>query len=120
MEEAVLERGVPFLGICVGMQLLAERGEEYGSHEGLGWITGAVRLIERDDPAIKVPLMGWNDVILARPHPLVVPGEAYFLHSYPFAVADAAHAISRTDRGVPLVTALGRYHITAVQFNHHK
>src|SRR3546814_898701 len=60
MEEAVLERGVPFLGICVGMQLLAERGEEYGSHEGLGWIPGAVRLIERDDPALKVPHMGWN------------------------------------------------------------
>src|SRR3546814_1300 len=75
MEEAVLERGVPFLGICVGMQLLAERGEEYGSHEGLGWIPGAVRLIERDDPAIKVPHMGWNDVRLARPHPLVVPGD---------------------------------------------
>src|SRR3546814_9302306 len=77
MEEAVLERGVPFLGICVGMQLLAERGEEYGSHEGLGWIPGAVRLIERDDPAIKVPHMGWNDVRLARPHPLVVRSEEH-------------------------------------------
>src|SRR3546814_1934312 len=80
------------------MQLLAERGEEYGSHEGLGWITGAVRLIERDDPAIKVPHMGWNDVRLARPHPLVVPGEAYFLHSYHFEAADEAHVFARTDR----------------------
>src|SRR3546814_2998154 len=77
------------------MQLLAERGEEYGSHEGLGWIPGAVRLIERDDPAIKVPHMGWNDVRLARPHPLVVPGEAYFLHSYHFEAADEAQVFAR-------------------------
>src|SRR3546814_21167934 len=73
------------------MQLLAERGEEYGSHEGLGWIPGAVRLIERDDPAIKVPHMGWNDVRLARPHPLVVPGEANFLPRYHFEADDEAH-----------------------------
>src|SRR5690606_18120847 len=84
LEERVLQGGAPFLGICVGMQLLAERGLEYGSTPGLGWIEGEVRLIERTDPAIKVPHMGWNDVS-PLPHQngaqLVVPGEAYFLHS---------------------------------------
>src|SRR3546814_3673338 len=120
MEEAVLERGVPFLGICVGMQLLAERGEEYGSHEGLGWIPGAVRLIEWDDPAIKVPHMGWNDVRLARPHPLVVPGEAYFLHSSHFEAADETQVFERNDHGGILVAAGGRDNIIGVQFHPEK
>ena len=120
MEEAVLGSGVPFLGVCVGMQLLAERGEEHGSHEGLGWIPGAVRLIEREDPSIKVPHMGWNDVMLARPHPLLVPGEAYFLHSYHFDAADGAHVLARTDHGGPLVAAVGRDNIMGVQFHPEK
>lgn len=120
MEEAVLERGVPFLGVCVGMQLLAERGEEHGNHEGLGWIPGTVRLIERDDPAIKVPHMGWNDVTIARPHPLLVPGEAYFLHSYHFDAADEGHVLARTDHGGPLVAAVGRDNIIGVQFHPEK
>ena len=120
MEEAVLERGVPFLGICVGMQLLAQRGEEHGSHEGLGWIGGTVRMIEPKGPAIKVPHMGWNDVTLARPHPLLVAGEAYFLHSYHFDVADPAEEIARTDHGGPLVAAIGRDNIIGVQFHPEK
>jgi imidazole glycerol-phosphate synthase subunit HisH len=81
LEKRVRVDGVPFLGICVGMQLLADSGEEHGTHAGLGWIGGTVRLMEPADPAAKIPHMGWNDVRPATPHPLVVPGEAYFLHS---------------------------------------
>lgn len=120
MEEAVLDRGVPFLGVCVGMQLLAERGEEHGSHEGLGWIPGTVRIIEPRDTAIKVPHMGWNDVILAKNHPLLVEGEAYFLHSYHFDAVEASHVLARTDHGGPLVAAVGRDNIIGAQFHPEK
>ena len=120
MEEAVLDRGVPFLGVCVGMQLLAERGEEHGSHEGLGWIPGTVRMIEPRDPVIKVPHMGWNDVILAKNHPLLVEGEAYFLHSYHFDAVEASNVLARTDHGGPLVAAVGRDNIIGAQFHPEK
>ena len=76
--------GVPFLGICVGMQLMAEAGEELGVHAGLGWIAGRVRRIEPATMTTKIPHMGWNDVVPARAHPLIERGEAYFLHSYAF------------------------------------
>ena len=120
MREAVFDRGQPFLGICVGMQLLAEAGEEFGRHEGLGWIPGTVRLMERDDPTIKVPHMGWNDVVLARPPPLAVAGEAYFLHSYHFEAGDPADVIATTDHGGPLVAAIGRDTLLGVQFHPEK
>lgn len=120
MEAAVLEGGKPFLGICVGMQLLADAGEEFGQHDGLGWIGGTVRLIERDDSTIKIPHMGWNDVIPARPHPLIEPGEAYFLHSYQFEVADPVHLLATTDHGGPLTAAVGRDNIVGVQFHPEK
>ncbi|MCW2363359.1 MULTISPECIES: imidazole glycerol phosphate synthase subunit HisH [Sphingobium] len=120
MHEAVFEVGRPFLGICVGMQLLADAGEEFGRHEGLGWIPGTVRRIERDDPAIKIPHMGWNDVVGACAHPLVEPGEAYFLHSYHFEAAEAAHVVATTDHGGPLVAAVGKDNILGVQFHPEK
>ena len=120
MREAVFEGGRPFLGICVGMQLLADAGEEFGRHAGLGWIAGTVRRIERADPAIKVPHMGWNDVTPARPHDLVQPGEAYFLHSYHFAADDPAAIVATTDHGGPLVAAVGRDNILGVQFHPEK
>ncbi|MCW2348931.1 glutamine amidotransferase [Sphingobium sp. B7D2B] len=120
MHEAVFEVGRPFLGICVGMQLLADAGEEFGRHEGLGWIPGTVRRIERDNPAIKIPHMGWNDVVGARAHPLVEPGEAYFLHSYHFEAAEAAHVVATTDHGGPLVAAVGKDNILGVQFHPEK
>ncbi|MBU0556159.1 MAG: imidazole glycerol phosphate synthase subunit HisH [Alphaproteobacteria bacterium] len=120
MHEAVFEVGRPFLGICVGMQLLADAGEEFGRHEGLGWIPGTVRHIERADPAIKIPHMGWNDVVAARAHPLIEPGEAYFLHSYHFEAADAAHVVATTDHGGPLVAAVGKDNILGVQFHPEK
>ena len=120
MHEAVFDVGRPFLGICVGMQLLADAGEEFGRHEGLGWIPGTVRHIERSDPAIKIPHMGWNDVVAARAHPLIEPGEAYFLHSYHFEAADAVHVVATTDHGGALVAAVGRDNILGVQFHPEK
>ncbi|MCH4152602.1 MAG: imidazole glycerol phosphate synthase subunit HisH [Sphingobium sp.] len=120
MTEAVEQRGVPFLGICVGMQLLADSGEEFGNHDGLGWIPGAVRLMEPADPGIKVPHMGWNDVTPTVPHPLIVPGEAYFLHSYHFAASDPAHILATSEHGGPIVAAVGRDTIIGVQFHPEK
>lgn len=127
MVEAMTERvhvgGAPFLGICVGMQLLAERGLEFGTHPGLGWIPGEVRLIAPSDPAIKVPHMGWNDVALlphAHGHAVIDEGEAYFLHSYHFAASDPQHVAAMTDHGGGLVAAVARDNIIGVQFHPEK
>ena len=120
MNEAVGARGVPFLGVCVGMQLLADAGEEFGRHQGLGWIPGIVRLIEPADPAIKVPHMGWNDVRLIGAPPLLEAGEAYFLHSYHFVADNDAHVAAVTDHGGPLVAAVARDTIIGCQFHPEK
>ncbi|MCJ2186622.1 imidazole glycerol phosphate synthase subunit HisH [Novosphingobium beihaiensis] len=127
MVEAMTERvqvgGAPFLGICVGMQLLATRGLEYGVTKGLGWIAGDVALIERTDPEIKVPHMGWNDVALGRHDPasgLIEPGEAYFLHSYHFAPEDGQTVAAMTDHGGGLVAAVARDNVVGVQFHPEK
>ena len=120
MNEAVGQRGTPFLGVCVGMQLLADAGEEFGRHEGLGWVPGTVRRIEPTDPAIKVPHMGWNKVVLNGAPPLLEPGEAYFLHSYHFEAADPAHVAAITDHGGPLVAAVARDTIIGCQFHPEK
>lgn len=120
MEERVLAGGVPFLGICVGMQLLATRGVEHGITPGLGWIAGEVRLIDRTDPAIKVPHMGWNDVLPAAHAPLIPAGEAYFLHSYHF-VPDEGHTVAAmTDHGGGLVAAVARDNLLGLQFHPEK
>lgn len=120
MGEAVGSRAVPFLGVCVGMQLLADAGEEFGRYEGLGWIAGTVRLIEPAEPGIKVPHMGWNDVILQGSPPLLEPGEAYFLHSYHFEATDPAHVAAVTSHGGPLVAAVARDTIIGCQFHPEK
>ncbi len=123
LEERVLQRGVPFLGICVGMQLLATRGLEYGATPGLGWIPGEVKLIERTDPAIKVPHMGWNDVSPTPHHDgaeLIEPGEAYFLHSYHFQPENGRDVAAMTDHGGGLVAAVARDNILGVQFHPEK
>ncbi len=127
MVEAMTERvqvgGAPFLGICVGMQLLASQGLEFGAHSGLGWIPGEVRLIQPSDPAIKVPHMGWNDVAMlphARGHAVIEEGEAYFLHSYHFAAEDPRHVAAMTDHGEGLVAAVARDNILGVQFHPEK
>jgi glutamine amidotransferase len=119
MELRVRTHGAPFLGICVGMQLLADEGVEHGSTRGLGWINGTVRAIT-PAPDLKIPHMGWNDV---RPHadaPLIEAGEAYFLHGYHFDAADAADVLATTDHGGPLVAAVGRDNIIGVQFHPEK
>ncbi|QYU70790.1 imidazole glycerol phosphate synthase subunit HisH [Leptolyngbya sp. 15MV] len=123
LEDRVLHAGVPFLGICVGMQLMAERGLEHGSTPGLGWIAGEVRVIERTDPAIKVPHMGWNDVAPlphARDHPVIAAGEAYFLHSYHFAAEEGHDIAAMTDHGGGLVAAVARDNMVGVQFHPEK
>jgi len=123
MEERVLVGGAPFLGICVGMQLLATRGLEHGTTRGLGWIDGEVHLIEPSDPSIKVPHMGWNDVAQlphARGHPVIEEGEAYFLHSYHFAASDPQTITAMTDHGQGLVAAVARDNIIGVQFHPEK
>ncbi|SDA22056.1 imidazole glycerol phosphate synthase subunit HisH [Sphingomonas sp. NFR15] len=117
MERRVRGDGVPFLGICVGMQLLAETGEEFGVHSGLGWVSGSVRRLSPADPAAKVPHMGWNDVVPVAEHPLIVPGEAYFLHSYAFEGADV---VATSDHAGPVVAAIGRDNILGVQFHPEK
>ena len=127
MVEAMTERvqvgGAPFLGICVGMQLLATSGLEHGVTAGLGWIPGEVRLIEPHDPTIKVPHMGWNDVALlphVRGHDVVEEGEAYFLHSYHFAANNPSDIAAMTDHGEGLVAAVARGNVIGLQFHPEK
>lgn len=123
LSERVLVGGAPFLGICVGMQLLATRGLEHGITPGLGWIEGEVRLIEPTDTAIKIPHMGWNDVARlphARNHAVVEPGEAYFLHSYHFVAEQPHDVVAMTDHGEGLVAAVGRNNVLGVQFHPEK
>lgn len=116
LEARVLGLGAPFLGVCVGMQLMAERGEELGVHQGLGWVRGTVRHL-RPSPEIRVPHMGWNDVVPVTEHPLIRPGEAYFLHSFAF---EGENVLATTDHGGPVAAAIGRDNIAGVQFHPEK
>lgn len=123
MTERVQVGGAPFLGICVGMQLLSDRGMEHGVTPGLGWIPGEVRLIEPSDPAIKVPHMGWNDVAMlphAKDHAVIDEGEAYFLHSYHFAADNPSDIAAMTDHGEGLVAAVAQDNIVGVQYHPEK
>jgi len=124
LREAVLKRGVPFLGICVGMQLLATVGREFGDHAGLGWIVGDVVRLSPSDPALKIPHMGWNELEFSRPHPLfqgLEPGaHAYFVHSYAIRPADPSHILATTDYGGPFAAAVGRGNIAGTQFHPEK
>lgn len=123
MTERVFVGGAPFLGICVGMQLLATRGLEHGVTPGLDWIAGEVREIEVADRAIKIPHMGWNDVA-AMPHhdgaALIEPGEAYFLHSYHFIADEGEDVAALTDHGRSVVAAVARDNLIGVQFHPEK
>jgi imidazole glycerol-phosphate synthase subunit HisH len=121
LDARVRGNGAPFLGICVGMQLMADAGEEMGTHAGLGWISGRVRLLEPTDPGAKVPHMGWNDVLALRPHPLIEEGEAYFLHSYAFEDSGSGDdVIAATDHAGPVTAAIGRDTMLGVQFHPEK
>ena len=116
LEERALNGGVPFLGVCVGMQLLATTGHEMGEHSGLGWIPGHVAALP-PAPGIRVPHMGWNDVRPVADHPLILPGEAYFLHSFAFT-GDAV--LATTDHGGTVTAAIGRDNLIGVQFHPEK
>ena len=127
LQEAVIVKGRPFLGICVGMQLMATRGLEHGETQGLGWIAGDVVAIEPKDASFKIPHMGWNTLALSRPHPLFEniatgPGglHAYFVHSYHFAAADSDHVLATTDHGGRLTAAIARDNLVGVQFHPEK
>jgi imidazole glycerol-phosphate synthase subunit HisH len=117
LNEATGAGATPFLGICVGMQLMAEAGEEHGVHAGLGWIKGRVRQMQPTDTSIKIPHMGWNDVILETPHSLIEAGEAYFLHSFAFEGDDV---LATTNHGTQVVAAIGRDNRLGVQFHPEK
>ena len=117
LERRVLSEGAPFLGICVGMQLMADRGEERGRHAGLGWIGGTGGRLEPATMAAKVPHMGWNDVRPLAPHPLIEAGEAYFLHSFAFK---GEGVIAATDHDGPVTAAIGRDNLVGVQFHPEK
>jgi len=124
LRRAVLDRGVPFLGICVGMQLLATVGREFGDHAGLGWIPGEVVRLAPSDPTLKIPHMGWNELSFARAHALfegLEPGaHAYFVHSYAIRPADVSHILAVTEYGGPLAAAVGRDNIVGTQFHPEK
>jgi len=115
MERRVLEQGAPFLGVCVGMQLLAKTGEELGTHAGLGWLDGKVRQLPAGN--VRVPHMGWNDVIPTTPNPLIQPGEAYFLHGFAY---EGDGILATTQHGGPVTAAIGRDNIAGVQFHPEK
>jgi glutamine amidotransferase len=124
LHEAVIVRARPFLGICVGMQLMAEAGREFETVEGLGWIGGEVVAIERTDPALKIPHMGWNEIELRAAHPLLAGlgagVHAYFVHSYHFRLAEPADVAATTDYGGPLAAVIGRDNVAGTQFHPEK
>ena len=123
LEEAVRKEAKPFFGICVGMQLMAERGLEHGSHEGLGWLEGDVVKIEPSDPSLKIPHMGWNELEIVNGHPLLeaMPAtHAYFVHSYAFAVADPDALVARVDYGGPVTAMVAKDNMVGAQFHPEK
>ncbi len=127
LEEAVRRKGRPFFGICVGMQLLAERGREYEVTEGLGWIPGEVDRITPDDQTLKIPHMGWNTLNLARPHKLVdglalgrQGRHAYFVHSYQLKPSQHADLVAEADYGGAVTAIVGRDNIVGTQFHPEK
>ncbi|MEI9930695.1 MAG: imidazole glycerol phosphate synthase subunit HisH [Rhizomicrobium sp.] len=124
LRDAVLKRGVPFLGICVGMQLLASIGREFGDHPGLGWIDGEVVKLTPDDPALKIPQIGWNELDITHPHPLfagiAMGGHAYFVHSYAMKPNSPAHVLATSDYGGAFTAAVVRDNIAGTQFHPEK
>ena len=124
LEEAVQGAGRPFLGICIGMQMLATRGLEYEPTPGLDWIGGEVVRIAPDDPALKVPHMGWNDLAFDTAHPVfdgvAIGAHAYFVHSYHFQTADPAHRLAHVDYGGEITAMVGRDNILGMQFHPEK
>jgi len=124
LRREVLERGKPFLGICVGMQLMATRGVEYGVHEGLDWIAGDVVRLEPADRALKIPHMGWNELAELGAHPLlegIAPGaHAYFVHSFHLRTATPETRLASADYGGAFAAIVGRDNMAGTQFHPEK
>jgi glutamine amidotransferase len=124
LREKVLKEGAPFLGICVGMQLLATVGVEFGRHAGLGWIAGEVVRITPDDPQLKIPHMGWNELKVLHKHPLLkgieTGAHAYFVHSFQLRTALPEDLIATTDYGGPLTAMVSNENIAGTQFHPEK
>ena len=124
LDEAVTGQGRPFFGICIGMQMLATAGREYEDTPGFDWIGGEVVLIDPTNPALKVPHMGWNDLVIDHAHPVldgVATGDhAYFVHSYHFQVADPAERLAHVDYSGDVTAVVGRGNIFGTQFHPEK
>lgn len=125
LDEAVMAGGRPFLGICVGMQLMAEVGREHGACDGLGWIAGEVVALAPADPALKIPHMGWNELeVAAAGHPVLAGIEAgahaYFVHSYAMRCTDPAHVLATVEYGGPVAAVVGRDNLVGTQFHPEK
>jgi imidazole glycerol-phosphate synthase subunit HisH len=127
LDEGVCRNGKPFLGICVGMQLMAERGREYTVTDGMGWIRGEVRRINPGDPALKIPHMGWNTIDVRRSHPLLegIPLgtaglHAYFVHSFHLQVDDPHDLVADCDYGGPVTAFVGHGNVAGTQFHPEK
>lgn len=124
IEEAVIAGGKPFLGICIGMQMMASRGLEYTQTPGFDWISGDVDKITPADPALKVPHMGWNDLVVDHPHPVfngIETGQhAYFVHSYHFNVANPAHRLAHVEYAGDITAIVGRDNLLGMQFHPEK
>jgi len=124
IEESVSHRAVPFLGICVGMQMLATWGREYRDTRGFDWVGGEVTRIVPSDPALKVPHMGWNDLVIETVHPVLdgisTGDHAYFVHSWAFRVNDPAHRLAHVEYGGPVTAIVGRDNIIGAQFHPEK
>jgi glutamine amidotransferase len=122
--EAVTKRAIPFLGICVGMQMLANEGHEYETVTGFGWVAGDVRKIAPNDPALKVPHMGWNDLVIDQPHPVLegiaTGAHAYFVHSYHMEMRDPAHRLAHCDYGGDVTAIVGHANVIGTQFHPEK
>ena len=124
LEEAVLKQGKPFLGICVGMQLMASVGVEFGEHKGLDWIKGKVVVLDPADRSLRIPQMGWNNLDLKRDHPALADTKAgdhaYFVHSYHFLTERPADVIATVEYGGPVTAIIGRDNLLGVQFHPEK
>jgi len=124
IEQAVRVDARPFMGICVGMQMMASRGHEYEEMAGFDWIGGDIVKITPSDPAMKVPHMGWNDLVIDQPHPVLAgikSGEhAYFVHSYQFRLTDRADLLAHCDYGGDVTAVVGRDNMIGTQFHPEK